>query len=710
MPVSISRSVGASGATNLAADVMNIQILLFKTGHLQAPHYQKENTELQQLPADTLVASSQIPHTIAAIKSVQTDIMHAALPDGRVDPNGRTLFTLNSPTFWVFTDADLPAGTTPTPTPTTTPIPLNSTTPVQITTTNGELKVIIGNSTSTPDNSRVFSIASIRSYIIDNMNWNAIIKLMKLVYSKNNDQYNNPTNVTGNITDYNLLVPDQGIEYTIRLQIKKWLDTPNITLSTLLRNIGCSSQTLIKTFITQLTDQSHITFFNEGSNTSLLSTTDNTPIKVPSLQSDQATLYQFFRNLVLARNGVWSDTNQIVNIVGLRRKRASPTTTEVFDDTLAICYTDNNTQYVQTWIGSTEPGNIQHGTLASQTLTLRAGLHNVQQPAGRTSKALRKERLGNAMAWQPYDTSMNFHPGGNKFNYPSKEWLEPYGFDSDIKFGLPSATYDALTLLQINAILSEVLYILSKYGRNATAPCYQNLKNLADTTAVQVLDIQGAEILAVQLGETKRINIQRAKEWLVEFWWMRANGKNTLLSILNYLQPNLSITPDSIQSKNELLQAISDEHILQICKTQTNFYPKLSDIDGKAGPNFLECIHGIHPSIPDAKTDFQRITDLFAQFPNYNVLKPEIIQILQNRLFLHTEDARRRYKAQVFSTAAEAPIIKEDVKNWSEGCQVVYGEENFYIFWLQLLHKALASGQRFWYYTLLDASDLQVTT
>ena len=49
------------------------------------------------------------------------------------------------------------------------------------------------------------------------------------------------------------------------------------------------------------------------------------------------------------------------------------------------------------------------------------------------------------------------------------------------------------------------------------------------------------------------------------------------------------------------------------------------------------------------------------------------------------------------------------VKGYSAGCQVIYDTETFYDFWLKLLKRADQTGQRKWYYTLIDATNWKKT-
>jgi peptidoglycan hydrolase-like protein with peptidoglycan-binding domain len=90
----IQRSVGAGGA-NQFADVKYVQELLNRQTH---PAY-----NFGKIGADGICG----PQTINAIKNFQKNVVKLSVPDGRVDPNGRTIGALES-------GAGAPAATRPT--------------------------------------------------------------------------------------------------------------------------------------------------------------------------------------------------------------------------------------------------------------------------------------------------------------------------------------------------------------------------------------------------------------------------------------------------------------------------------------------------------------------------------------------------------------------------------------------------------------------
>jgi uncharacterized protein (TIGR02594 family) len=91
----ITGSVGVGG-DNRPLDVQLIQTLLNQQMQLLAP--------LAPLAVDGLVT----PALVGAIKEYQRRVLGTAVPDGRVDPNGRTLRSLSEPAPPASTDGPVP--------------------------------------------------------------------------------------------------------------------------------------------------------------------------------------------------------------------------------------------------------------------------------------------------------------------------------------------------------------------------------------------------------------------------------------------------------------------------------------------------------------------------------------------------------------------------------------------------------------------------
>lgn len=87
--VSILKPVGISskGEKNLSSDVRKIQEILNKNLHLMPG--------IKKLAVDGDVGKIEVSKTIEAIKAFQAKVVKMIIPDGRVDPNGKTLKALN---------------------------------------------------------------------------------------------------------------------------------------------------------------------------------------------------------------------------------------------------------------------------------------------------------------------------------------------------------------------------------------------------------------------------------------------------------------------------------------------------------------------------------------------------------------------------------------------------------------------------------------
>ena len=80
-------------------------------------------------------------------------------------------------------------------------------------------------------------------------------------------------------------------------------------------------------------------------------------------------------------------------------------------------------------------------------------------------------------------------------------------------------------------------------------------------------------------------------------------------------------------------------------------------------------------------------------------------------LKINTDQNRENVKLHTrYNDVIEANVIENaTVGLYSAGCQVIYDTEVFYEFWNKLLQRAKSSGQRRWYYTLIDATGWKKT-
>lgn len=732
--LTIAQSVGKSGV-NQIKDLRIIQVALYEAGLLSKTDFSAECIDLSLVdPALDLkekialtgstgatkmhditdgtgkMAESKIPKTIAAIVKLQKEKLGSTAPDGRIDPNGRTLRKLGE----LFDDALRARDISPL---------------IFSISVDGE-KITLKLQGESREATKVFSAGNCRDYILKHYNWNGIVKLMRMVYEMSGDAYSSPTNLTGTSGDHSLIIPAKGIGHVIRLQVRKAIEdrTPeDANLDLLLRRVDGLPGNGFATKI--LKARSLADFLSEWGNKSMKKLDDGSPIKVPVLGDSPAMLYDFFREIVRSRNGLWSDEPGISNIVGLRRTVDKMNQTG-YNDTLAVCFTEedeNGTiqKRVEINIASTEPGNrVLDRQLVPQTMLLLPGFHNIRQPAGRTSNALKQERNKGSLTWCEGDTTMNFHQGANNFSYPGATsnarnlWLMKYGVDGNLQRGIPKSGWDERTLLDFNLLLSEVFLILSKYGGDGTSAPQQNLEKLAKKSTATVKGTSGGSI-KIEMGSgagavSKTIQTLAAKTWAVNYWFDRKTKeeRHKFTSILQKLEVFDGTTIDNWERirKEDIIASLTDEHILKVVNTQIEYLDDIAKIDGLPGQTFVELIAGIYPSLLQAKKDKTTLDNLLKNLEGFTLKNVADLQkTLKTSLFIKTENNRRRlYNNTKYDTRLKLDVVENaTVGPYSQGCQIIFDTEVFYKFWHKLLFRASQSGQVRWYYTLIDASEWQ---
>jgi len=360
-------------------------------------------------------------------------------------------------------------------------------------------------------------------------------------------------------------------------------------------------------------EASQNTLRDEAGNTSM-EKSDGTAIVIPDFGSDsEETLYDFMRDITLARNGLWSDEDSIVNLTGLRRELeiSEAEDHEVqWNDTMAASWIEtdaegNEIKHCKHYTATTEPGNRDaNRMMAPQSMTVLMGLHNGRQPAGRTVSPLIK---GSDIDNNEYDfdtdnsAGMNFHPGGMR-GYRGKIDVTP-----DKLSGFPGQ-YGAKTENDFsdNLLLGEAFYILSKYGTDWDKSAYDYLKTARDT-AIATAENQRTEEQTNSISDYDRIT--------------------TILSDNSFTAARKTYLKNKIKYSSEA----EEEHL-----------------DGDA-----TTASGISTA--------------------------------------NLEDGSLE--------------ISENVHLASKGCQVIYGAQTFYDYWWNTINKSEDSGQRRWYYTLINITD-----
>jgi hypothetical protein len=343
--------------------------------------------------------------------------------------------------------------------------------------------------------------------IIKNLNWNAIVHILEFCATEIDDfNYTVPTNLSGTNNDNSIIIPDDGVIAILQLQANHLIeqnnsDVTNNNFQNILNGIdGWPGNT----FASFMGEESINDIRDEGNNTSMVNA-DNEAIEVPDFDSDsEETLYDFMRDITLARNGLWSDNDNIVNLTGLRRELeiSEEEDHEVqWNDTMAASWIEtdeegNEIKHCKHYTATTEPGNRdENRMIAPQTLIMRIGLHIGRQPAGRLKNTL---IIGSDDNNNTYDfdnnnlAGMNIHPGGIINNQRGGMGLTNHildGFPGQLGAESDDDVQDIL-------YLSEIFKILSKYGKDRDDSAYDYLKAIRDE-AIE-LQQQGNNITDVQ--------------------------------------------------------------------------------------------------------------------------------------------------------------------------------------------------------------------
>ncbi len=463
-------------------------------------------------------------------------------------------------------------------------------------------------------------IEGIRDYIISNYNWNAIVKIMKFGSSKVGDfEYSSPTNLKGTTADNSIIIPKQGVLAIISAQLQDAIaqNGAEITSDNIASILAMIDGLPGAGFAAIMGEDSQNTLRDEEGNNSM-QREDGTEIEIPDFSSDnEETPYDFMRDITLARNGLWSDEDSIVNLTGLRRELEITEDTDhlvQWNDTMAACWIEedddcNKVKRCKHYIATTEPGNRDaNRMMRPQTVTTLLGLHKGRQPGGRTKNILAQENdMGNNELSFRTDRGMNLHPGGIIGNQRGG-----MGVSSQAISSLPGgqgAVNDSEFGSQI--LLAEAFCILSKYGKDRNKSAYFYLKLVAE----EAEEIQSLKNSLTQAQQQSLIDYERLENIFSEDIFS--------IDIENYLKNTLEF---DIENESNILQSTTTEGY-----TQTNLADGALEISGTL------------------------------------------------------KGAR--------------------VAGSSEGCQVIFGGKTFYEYWWNTINKAENSGQRRWYFTLVNLTN-----
>lgn len=269
---------------------------------------------------------------------------------------------------------------------------------------------------------KTVSLATMRASLTTQFNWSGIVKLMTDVAASTNAlTYTSPTNLQGNDTDNARIMPDAMLAHLVYLQVeaakagnkpvKTYVtDGAKILGGTQLKDMFCTGDTKAD-YMDQREEA------NKPENRQEILDLD----QFGDGGDNQKEMYDKLRNIVLSRNGLWSDEEQVTNILSIRNTEQAPanqqkgTDVTPFNDFYFVVFKDGENYHVSKYKGSTEPGDLGNGMIHSdQTLTMKPGVHQSKEPGGRTSYFLRKSVGSNDNAFSSNtsdgpDPGMNFH-------------------------------------------------------------------------------------------------------------------------------------------------------------------------------------------------------------------------------------------------------------------------------------------------------------
>jgi hypothetical protein len=536
-------------------------------------------------------------------------------------------------------------------------------------------------------------ISNCRSFLIGDqeaaMTLNAAIRIARFTAEKTKIPYAQSTRLRGTPEDYRLLIPDEIIAGIGLLQAEAGITVDGLPGPQFIR-------TVMRQHTTTPAELRLLKFMDESANT-LLKDNQGT-LKMPAPGSPPSRFYEYFRRLVLLRNGLWSDEPNITNILGLRSVK--PSLKSTWDDTLVVCWKDaEGDLHCHQYIGTTEPGNTHaKPSVPPQTYLVRAGYHKAQQPGGRGFRIAARDAQNRDLRYDlPDSRGINFHPGGST------------GATKMLAAGsLPGGTAGGEQAFRKNMALTEIFAILSRWGFSADRPSYQFLAENAGKPLISLLQADDDTLIVQHLGRTKTIDIKTSIEWMTDLWIKRRKQPATLMRILRSVDNNFKIRPGvqrmTIKKWNETIQPA---HVQGIVEKQIQFLGDLEDVDGRPGDTYLSILDGKLPDLElqtrPHRQEMARVHDLF-KTPGITAKE---VQYLKQICFNTSAERTKLVSAQIASSEDRNSFeVNEEVRNWSVACQVVFGAEQFYKFWRQVTGQALQTGQRQWYYTLIDKRTL----
>lgn len=569
-----------------------------------------------------------------------------------------------------------------------------------------------------------FKTTEIREFLIKNFNWNGIVNMMHLLEEKSDrlGTYTRPTNLKG-IADNDdiLIIPDEATEAIIYEQAKyaietTYKDNPKSKIDDILKYVDGKPK---KGFAKDTLSTTYEDLLKEDNNSKM--EYDGTTFTMPNLKTvSESDLYDFLRNLALARNGLWSDESEVTNFISIRRDLESNNSKH--NDTLFLAWKNGSTKKTIQYIGSTEPGNLTHGQLEPQTTTMVLGFHDTSNatPSGRTRNSYRKSRGSDSLYFQSGDTSMNVHYASHGIH---KEGLPKNVTEYGLKNNRDGKNYSD-DELSAYLIIIGVLKILSRWGtgKSANKTCaYKNLENICNSFKIGKLEgttIATKKITIKQNSKVVKTIMLSTYQTYIEANYKLATKKDDAISILMHHDSSLSKADLKLKKQADLVTELKKSDVFQsIVELQLKEEFKLKNIDAQPGKGTItkinktkvekeEATKKYNETVEKAEKDNQTLITLFDNWNNNGILgkKTSLKKKFQEKFRINKVDYPENEIVEIGDFGGKS--INKKVGGWSDGCQVILGGQHFYEFMYLLTQFVSDSKQEIWYYTLIDNKNI----
>jgi hypothetical protein len=557
-----------------------------------------------------------------------------------------------------------------------------------------------------------------RNWILQNYNWNAIIKIIKYASDESTDfEYNIPTDLEGTSADDVKIIPDAGIIAIVEKQVNNNINGNDITNENLDNLMNGVDGKPGNSFASIMGENDKDSLRNEKDNESLMDE-EGSEIEIPNFENaSEETIYDFFEDITHARNGLWSTKTNITNVVSIRR--AIDDNVTQYNDSIAVCWTteteeDVVTKHAKVYTASTEPGELDdHRILLPQTLTMELGYHKGRQPGGRTSQALIKNS-GDSDTTNFYadDTTFNFHHGGN-------DGVNISGMSSN------SLSTDYISTEEneflVNLMYVKAFKILTQWGEKRNIKAYDNLKDWKDAKKYEFVEFNEGKAKFKLEGSEDNIerDVDGIKSYISNKYSASDELKESFVRIMESVDDTFE-KPDNLSELNsdDIKVLIKDDHVKGILEKQMDYTKDVGDIDGKPGNAFIAILDGeiesfdnLHNKAIEDFEDLESVFDNLKETLGDEVSKSKINYLKDLKPGTVTEDSKYDGDNAITNNNEDgSQVIEQNVGGWSEGCQIVFGPEKFYEFWGHVSDKAEDSGQRRWYYTIINLESQETTT